>query len=277
MIFFENNNVILKDIPFFGLADTLDCGQAFRFSNDNCGYTGVVNGRILRICEIDEEIIIHNMKEDEFYDYYYNYFTLDIDYKELEKLFCTDPVMKKAMAFAKGTRLLRQDVFEVLISFIISQNNNIKRIKGIIRRLCEEFGEKIHDDFYAFPTAETLAGLSENDLSPLKAGFRNKYIIDAAKKVYSGEVDLEALKTLPIEDAREQLMKIKGVGPKVAECVLLFGCWRFEAFPLDVWMKRVMEFYYPNGFPAKFYKYGGIAQQYLFHYARTVNPMLNPM
>ena len=145
---------------------------------------------------------------------------------------------------------------------------NIKRIKGIVKRLCESFGDKIGEDLYAFPTAEKLAALDVKDLEPLRAGFRNRYIIDGAQKVASGEVDLEKCRTLTYEDARDELMKIVGVGQKVADCTLLFGLHRVESFPLDVWMKRAMAVLFPTLTPQDFGPYAGIAQQYIFHYSR---------
>ena len=155
--------------------------------------------------------------------------------------------------------------------FIISQNNNIKRIKGIVERLCENFGEKLPEGEYTFPTAEKLSKLSVDDLAPIRAGFRNKYIIDSAQKVNSGEVNLNICYDLPYDEAQQELMKIKGVGTKVADCTLLFGFHRIEAFPLDVWMKRAMEKLFPTMSPKDFGEYAGIAQQYIFHYSR-MNP-----
>ncbi|MBQ1814910.1 MAG: DNA-3-methyladenine glycosylase 2 family protein, partial [Ruminococcus sp.] len=142
-----------------------------------------------------------------------------------------------------------------------------KRIKGIVDRLCESFGEDIGGGF-AFPNAEALARLSPDDIAPLRAGFRNRYIIDAAQKVASGEVDLEACRTLEYEQARRELMKITGVGVKVADCTMLFGLHRIEAFPVDVWMKRALKTLFPGMTPADFGEYAGIAQQYIFHYSR---------
>lgn len=164
---------------------------------------------------------------------------------------------------------MRQEPWEALCSFIISQNNNIKRIKGIVERLCQSFGEPIADGVYNFPSYEVLARLSETDLAPLRCGFRARYIIDASRKVSSGEVNLERLKTCPIDEARQELIKITGVGAKVAECALLYGCGRIEGFPMDVWMKRAMTALFPDGLPECALPYAGIAQQYIFHYVRS--------
>lgn len=253
----------------FNLDETLDCGQAFRFAkNEDGSYSGVASCYALHISANGDEFRFHNVSEGEFLQFWCNYFDLNTDYKGLKACFSQDPIMERACKFAPGIRLLRQDSWETLISFIISANNNIPRIKGIISRLCQYYGEDM-GGIYAFPTAKRLSSLSVEDLSPLRAGFRAKYIVDAAQKVYSGEVDLGAITKMPIEYGRGELMKIYGVGPKVAECVLLFGFYKVEAFPLDIWMKRVMENFYPDGLPEFMSENAGIAQQYLFHYART--------
>ncbi|MBP3268420.1 MAG: DNA-3-methyladenine glycosylase 2 family protein, partial [Ruminococcus sp.] len=188
---------------------------------------------------------------------------LDTDYGELKRRFSEDAVLSKACAFAGGIRLLRQDSWETLSSFIISQNNNIPRIKGIISRLCEHYG--------GYPSVEQLKGETPDSLAFLRAGFRAKYIVDAVEKLTDGEVSVERAKTLPTDEARAELMKIKGVGPKVADCAMLFGMYRLDAFPKDVWVKRVMAKYYPDGLPDCISGAEGIAQQYLFHYIRNLD------
>lgn len=258
----KNNNIIFSSADF-ELSETLDCGQAFRWEECDDGYRGIALNRPLTISKHGDEITLHDTSEEDFISFWNNYFDLDTDYGALKKLYSDDETLRLACDFAGGIRLLRQDCWEALISFIISQNNNIPRIKGIISRLCEMFD--------GFPTAKRLAVLTPDDLSPIRSGFRAKYIIDAAKRVASGEINTDELKTLPIADARVKLMTITGVGPKVAECVLLYGCYRTEAFPVDVWIKRVMTDYYPEGFPQKYKETAGIAQQYLFHYIRKNN------
>ena len=209
--------------------------------------------------------------EAEFRAVWYDYFDLGESYRAIRARISReeDPFLFRACGHGRGIRILRQEPWEALCTFIISQNNNIKRIKGIVSRLCENFGESIGSG-YGFPTAAALSRLAPDDLAPLRAGFRNKYIIDAAKKVAGGEVDLELCRTLPYEDARLELMKIKGVGVKVADCALLFGFYRVDAFPKDVWVKRVMAQWYPNGLPSCTKGLEGIAQQYLFHYIRSL-------
>ena len=253
----------------FSLALTLDCGQAFRFYEKDGIWYGVVGKRELKMQQQGEKITFFDTDKERFENELYHYFSFDFDYVSLEKTLAEDETLKKAISVADGIHILKQDKWETICSFIISQNNNIPRIKGIIDRLCISFGEKC-GNVYSFPTAEKIARLTLEDLSVIRAGFRAKYIIDAADKIASGQIDLDALESMPFDDARAELMKIKGVGPKVAECALLFCCARYEAFPLDVWMKRVMEQFYPDGLPENAGQYKGIAQQYLFHYARTL-------
>lgn len=248
------------------LKQTLFCGQCFRFRElSETEFDGFAGDKYVRLTQKEDGMEIDAPEND--LEFWQDYFDLSLDYSKLLKEFGAD---KTLMAACKGRkiRVLKQLPFETLISFIISQNNNIKRITGIIDRLCECFGEKI-DGGYAFPTAERLSVLSEEDLAPLRAGFRAKYIIDAAIKVNSGEVDFEKIKALPDDEAREALKVIKGVGDKVADCVLLFGLYRTSAVPKDVWIKRVNAYYYPDGLPECVGEYAGIAQQYLFDYART--------
>ena len=165
-----------------------------------------------------------------------------------------------------GIRILRQQPWETVISFIISANNNIPRIRGIIDRLCTGFGTD-----GCFPTPEQLAVQTPETLSPLRAGFRTKYILDAARKVADGTLCLDQLADMPLQQAREQLMTVNGIGPKVAECILLYGFHRLDAFPVDTWIKKVLCQCYPDGFP-EWIAPKGVAQQYLFHYIRVCCP-----
>lgn len=265
----EGRNIRLLHPDSFRLADTLDCGQAFRFfKDDNDVWSGIVSGRQIRMKEDGEDILFYDICESDFTELMIPYFTLDIDYAAIKRRFSSDKHLKAAMEYANGIRILRQDKWECVCSFIISQNNNIPRIKGIIERLCESFGNKCEGG-YAFPPADRIAALSAEDLSPLRAGFRTRYILDAAAKFANGEINLELVSAAPLDDARQELMKIKGVGPKVADCALLFSFGRFDAFPQDVWIKRATAELYPNGLPDCFGEYAGIAQQYLFHYMRN--------
>ena len=259
----------IKSPEVFNLELSLDCGQAFRWTKDGDGYMcGVVGQRAYRIKQDGGEITV-NCSEDEFNTVLRPYLDLDRDYAALVKGFSSDENLKAAVAEFNGIRILRQQPWETLCSFIISQNNNIPRIKGIISRLCESFGDDIGGGFYSFPSAEALASRTVEDLSPLRAGFRSKYIIDAARKVTDGEVDFNKIDENEIDFGREELIKIKGVGKKVAECTLLYGFGKYEAFPEDVWVKRIMAEMYPDGLPECTRGFEGIAQQYLFHWRRN--------
>lgn len=267
--FIENNNIILKNEKCFNLALSVDCGQSFRWKKNSDGsFHGIVEKRGIDIFQDENSTVFKNTTKEEFESFWIEYFNLERDYESLCKAF-DEENLKKAVSEFYGIRILKQEPWETICSFIISQNNNIPRIKGIISRLCESFGERLNENDYSFPSYETIAKLNENDLAPLRAGFRNKYILDAAKKLASGEISIKKIKAMPIEEARTELMKIKGVGPKVAECVLLYGFGRAEAFPVDVWVKKILSELYPNGLPECVKGVEGIAQQYLFHWRRN--------
>lgn len=268
---YENGTIIVKNITSLDLGETLDCGQSFRWKdNDDGSFTGVAYEKLVTVSIQNGDLHIENTTEQDFEKIWRKYFDLDLDYDSIrESIGKIHPVLKEAYSYAPGIRILQQEPWEALCTFIISQNNNIKRIKGIVDRLCVSFGNKIGDtEFYTFPKPENLAKLTPDDLAPLRAGFRNKYIIDASRKVASGEVDLEKCRNVPYDEARAELCKIKGVGNKVADCTLLFGMHRIESFPIDVWMRRAMEKLFPKMTGEDFGEYAGIAQQYIFHYAR---------
>ncbi len=265
----EKNTVVVKTPNFFSLDRTLDCGQCFRFEKDDDGtWNGVAFGKSVKIKEDGQNLVFYNITQEDFDDLFFDYFDLGRDYEEIDEILCRDERFKVASEYAAGIHIMNQEPWETLCSFIISQNNNIPRIKGIIKRLCENFGERLPDGNYTFPSAERVAELSAEDLSVLRAGFRVKYIMDAAKKISSGEVNLEIQPDIPLEQARDELCKIKGVGAKVADCALLFSLKRMDAFPSDVWIKRVMGILFPDGLPEEFLPIAGIAQQYLYHYSR---------
>ena len=262
-------DLILSEVDCFNVGLSVDCGQSFRWTQNADGsFHGIVGKKAVDIAQDENEIVFKNTTAEDFETLWTPYFDLNRDYKSICAGF-NDEYLKAACAEFYGIRILRQDPWEAICSFIISQNNNIPRIKGIISRLCQAFGEKINENDYTFPSFETLATLNEDDLAPLRAGFRNKYIIDAARKLASGEVSVGEVSKMPIEQARIELMKIKGVGAKVAECALLYGFGRVEAFPVDVWVKRIMAELYPNGLPLCTKNVEGIAQQYLFHWRRN--------
>ncbi len=266
---FKNNNIYISGINEFELLHTLDCGQAFRWEEKQNGiWCGVAFNRYLELEKLtDGTIILYNTSVEDFDNIWCDYFDFNRDYGEIITEISSNEILKKASNFGKGIRVLNQEPWETLCSFIISQNNNIKRIKGIISRLCENFGEEING-YYTFPTAEKISSLTLEDLSVLRSGFRAKYILDAAQKIANGEIDLYNLKNLSTDEARAQLMKIKGVGPKVADCALLFSHKHIDAFPKDVWIKRAMEVLFDGELPQEAVPFAGIVQQYIFFYAR---------
>ena len=258
--------LLVTGLEPFTLAQTLDCGQCFRFSQAGVWWHGVAGSHPVTLRQTSDGLLFQHTTPEEFESFWRIYFDLDRDYGAIRGKY-DNALLCECARFASGIRILKQDSFEALISFIISQNNNVPRIKGIIDRLCHAFGEPVGGD-YGFPLPETLAALSEEQLAPLRSGWRAGYILDAARRVSSGEVDLKAVSGMPLEEARKALQVIRGVGPKVAECVLLYGMGRLEAFPLDVWMKRAMKELFPDCTPQSFGIYAGIAQQYIFHYCR---------
>ncbi len=276
----EQNGTVFTKIrrpEHFDIYKIFDCGQCFRFDPSSLGgIEGVAFGRYLRAEQTDTEIILHGCGEDDYRNIWHRYLGLDRDYGQVNREILAeldgDAVMARAMDVGDGIRILRQDMWETLCSFIISQNNNIPRIKKIIDSLCRTLGEPINSPdgrvFYTFPSAETVLDAGQDLIFSLRTGFRAKYIIDAAR----------AFPTLPTRqmcgdmtygEAQSYLTDIKGVGPKVSSCVLLFGFGRHEAFPIDVWIKKVLDKYYGGNFdPSRIGRYAGVAQQYLFYYER---------
>jgi len=278
----KGNAVILTDYNSFSIEETLECGQCFRFIKiAEREYIIIAHSKVLSILDKGNEVHFFPCDIDEFESIWINYFDLKRNYREIKEILCErDEVLQKASAYANGIRILNQQSYECLISFIISQNNRIPMIKQVIKNICEFYGEGI-GDFNAFPEPEKLVNLSEAELRECKAGFRAKYILDATRKVCDRNGGfLKEVDEADTETARKILMNIKGVGPKVADCVLLFSFGRHEVFPTDVWIKRVVEQLYFSGeqlsikeiqqfSSEKFGEYAGYAQQYLFHYARS--------
>lgn len=273
------HGTLVQGVQDFSLPQILDCGQCFTFSQLPDGrWQGWAGGHALTVSQPQPDtLLFYRTDAETFRRFWQPYFDLDTDYAAIKAVLAQDETLRRAIQFAPGIRILRQDSWETLCSFIISQNNNIKRIKGIIERLCRLLGQPIGDSgFFSFPTPEELAAVTAEQLAPLRCGFRARYLIDAAQKVCSGQVRLDAIPSMPLEEARRELMQICGVGPKVADCVLLFGFHRLECCPMDVWMKRVFAVLYPNGLPDCARDFVGIAQQYLFHYARTCPQAFDP-
>ncbi|MCL2362121.1 MAG: DNA-3-methyladenine glycosylase 2 family protein [Defluviitaleaceae bacterium] len=261
---------ILSEVKDFDLAQTLDNGQCFRWQPTGDGYIGIAHGRQLQLIIDGNRLILKNMSPDEFENTWKEYFDLNRDYSHIKNLYSIDPHLAKATAFSPGLRVLQQDPWETLITFILSQNSNIPRIKKMVLELCLNFGKVLPAGGRAFPTPEALAPLTQEDMAPVKTGYRAPYIIDAARQIAEGKICLSDLADKPTDELKKSLLQIHGVGPKVAECTALFGFGRVEVCPMDVWMNRVMNNLYPNGFPKEILPTAGIAQQYLFHYARNV-------
>lgn len=261
--------VLLKS-PVFDLAATLDCGQAFRWvEKSENEWHGVAFSRSLTLRKAENGIEFLGTTAEDFENIWIDYFDLDRDYDTLCARFMQDSHLKTAVTACSGIRVLHQEPWEAICSFIISANNNIPRIKGIIDRLCRLFGEDLGNGDFSFPSAEKIAQAGIDALAPIRSGFRAKYIIDAAEKVSRGEIDFEKIRSSSLCDARDELIKIKGVGEKVAQCAMLYGFGKADAFPVDVWVKRIVEELYPDGLPECMGEEKGIAQQYLFHWRRT--------
>lgn len=265
----SNNDIIVNGVDCLDLELTLDCGQAFRWvKNDDDDWSGVAGGYYLNIVRDGDNLIFKNTTKDIFDSFWKNYFDLEKDYSKICKKLSEDELVEKAIKDYYGIRILNQEPWEALCSFVISQQNNIKRIKQIIDRLCKKFGEEIENGFYTFPSAETLSQYTEADFADLGLGYRAEYIEKLAKSVANGEIDLDYIMSLPTDEARNELKKIRGVGNKVANCAMLFGMKFYDCVPVDTWINKALK-YYPNGLPDCFKGYEGIAQQYLFHWARN--------
>ncbi len=257
----------------FDLDKIFNCGQCFRWSKDTDGsYVGSANGHAARVSKNGNVITVSGTgTPDE--NFWREYFDLDVVYSDIRKSVANCEYMRIASDFGTGIRILKQNKWEALCSFIFSQCNNITRITNIIEKFCALYGTPIAFEngvIYDFPSPETVAKLTPEDLAPLKSGYRAPYVIAAAKEVAEGRLDLEKASKLPTDEALVELKKLPGVGNKVANCVLLFGLGKREAFPIDVWMKRALQENFPPDFdPAVFGPHGGIAQQYIFYYARS--------
>lgn len=279
--------VKIENPPRINIFKTFDCGQCFRFDpvsifGNKQEFGGVAFGKYVVFGQDSEnELIIYNTTEEDYIKIWRNFLALDVDYENVDKsinMATKNQHMSKAIECSKGIRILRQDSWEAVCSFIISQNNNIPRIKKIISALCENYGRSVcflGKTYYSFPTYEALLEAGEEAIFALKTGFRAKYIIDACKALSENRISLESIrKNEDFSLCVEELCKVKGVGLKVASCALLFGFDKTEAFPIDVWMKRALEKYFPEGIDLPLLgKNAGIAQQYLFYYEKYIqNP-----
>lgn len=279
----------LRNVKSFELRDIFECGQCFRWNKQEDGsYTGVFKNNVLNVKKNKDEIIFEGICENEIQQTVENYFDLNRNYEKIkEQLSKIDQNMKKSIEYGNGIRILNQDLWETIISFIISANNNIPRIKGIIERLSEKYGDEIKykgNKYYTFPTPEQLKNVTVEEYRKLGLGFRDIRLYETTKMVLNKQVDIENMKNNPNTiEVREELLKLSGVGPKVADCILLFSdLKRFEVFPIDVWVRRVMnDLYIKNEDETKVNKkqikkianekfgdLAGLAQQYLFYWRR---------
>lgn len=279
----------LKNVKSFELRDIFECGQCFRWNKQEDGsYTGVFKNNVLNVKKNKDEIIFEGICENEIQQTVENYFDLNRNYEKIkEQLSKIDQNMKMSIEYGNGIRILNQDLWETIISFIISANNNIPRIKGIIERLSEKNGDEIKykgNKYYTFPTPEQLKNVTVEEYRKLGLGFRDIRLYETTKMILNKQVDIENMKNNPNTiEVREELLKLSGVGPKVADCILLFSdLKRFEVFPIDVWVRRVMnDLYIKNEDETKVNKkqiekianekfgdLAGLAQQYLFYWRR---------
>ena len=326
----EENKIILKDISDFEPKHIFECGQAFRWSvEEDNSYNTIAYGKKINVKRIEDDIILSNTNKEDFNNIWYNYFDLKRDYGKIKEELSKDPILKDATSFGDGIRILNQEPFETVISFIISANNQIPRIKKSIELIAQEYGKKISNereiphsvrndkscdseetsckseqpsfhpeqpschperregsmflgqDYYSFPSAKELSMAKAEDLREIaKVGFRDKRIVETSKIIGRGDLDLNKIFNMSRDDGKKELMTLPGVGPKVSDCILLFAFDKSEAFPVDVWVKRVMEYFYlkeetnvkdigSHG-DRLFGPLAGFAQQYLFYYAREL-------
>lgn len=285
----KEQKYILKNADAFELKDIFDCGQCFRWNKeDDDSYTGVFGNNVINVSKNGKDVIFKGICEGNIEDTCTDYFDLNRDYKEIKnELSKIDEYMKESIEYGKGIRILNQDLWETIISFIISANNNIPRIKGIIERISKKYGNEIiynEKSYYTFPTVEQLSKATVEELRSLGLGFRDVRVYETTNTILDKKVDLDELKSeKDFNKVRDTLLTLSGVGPKVADCILLFSTLkRWEAFPIDVWVRRVMnELYIKNEDETKvnkkqiekiaYEKFGnlaGIAQQYLFYWKR---------
>ena len=257
---------------YFNVADTLECGQIFRYKKlEGEQYAVYSQDKYAELETVDNKVIVRTLERD----YFWRFFDLDTDYaSKVKRISAISPLMKEAAEFGKGIRILNQDLTEMTFSFIISANNNIKRIQLIIDRLCRALGKQTTFG-YAFPTVGDMAAQTVEFYSGLGAGYRDKYLLETANMLLS--YDIHTLNELDSGAARKELLKFMGVGPKVADCILLFGLKRFDVFPVDTWLKKVYHNYFEQGhkdneisdyFCNLFGNDAGLCQQYLFYFQR---------
>lgn len=262
----------------FDLQKSATCAQAFRWKPYQEGFFGVAQEKAVYVRQENDQLILTMQGND--VNFWEHYFALDADYSELEQILVQDEKTAESLVHSRGIHIFRQDPFEALISFILSANNNFSRICSLVERLSNAYGEKhcfFDIEYHAFPSREALSVATESDLQALGVGYRAAYLVKTMEKLSQG-YDLQALKELPYEEAIKELETFSGVGNKVANCIALFSLDFSQAFPVDVWVKRILEYLYPelsskeavDKIHETYGEWAGIMQQYLFHYARAV-------
>lgn len=285
-VYEKDNIVILEDVADFNPKHIFECGQCFRWHLQEDGsYTGVAMGKVINVSQIDNKIYFKNTNIDDFNNIWYDYFDLGRNYTEIKNILKQmDEYLDKACDFGYGIRILQQDGWEMLISFIISSNNRIPMIQRAIDNISKKYGDYIGNyegkDYYAFPTLNQLSKASQEEIRACQTGFRDKYIVSTAEKMINSNEDVNDYKKLDTKECIDKLTQFNGVGPKVADCIALFGVSKYDTFPVDVWVKRVMQEFYVEedmSLPKirkfaidKFGDLSGFAQQYLFYYAREL-------
>ena len=285
----ENRNEIVIDVRCFNLKDTLECGQCFRWEEvekEENTYIGVLKDRVIKVKQEKNKLYIKSSKTEYLEAFARKYFDLDTDYEEIERnIVKIDDNVKKAVSNTSGIRILNQNFFEMVMSYIISANNNIPRISRSIKDISKKYGTKVifeNEEYFLFPTAKQLENVTEDEFKKSGVGFRARYLKNTVRDILSGKIDLDEIKNLDTDEAKNRLLKLQGVGPKVADCILLFSCERREVFPIDVWVERVMKNLYFKNSTKKvrkndilkyanenFGSYAGIVQQHLFHNVRN--------
>lgn len=276
------NGIVIKDVKNFELSHIFDCGQCFRWKQqENGNYIGVAFEKVIEVEKTNNDVIIYNTNEEEFKNIWCNYFDLYRDYDAIKEILSKDELLRKSVEFGWGIRLLQQQPFEIIISFIISANNRIPMIKRAINNMAEKWGKPItykDKTYYTFPSIDDLENCTIDELEKCGTGFRAKYIKNTIDAILGGDIDIKYIKDLDDDMCHSELQKISGVGPKVGDCIMLFSMNKYSAFPVDVWVKRAMQHFYlaPDVSLKKIREFGrdkfgqlsGFAQQYLFYYAR---------
>ena len=271
-------------VKCFNLKYTLECGQCFRWKKtDEDYYVGVIKDRVIKIKQVKDTLYIISSNMDNLEDIVIYYFNLDLDYTSIEKrISIVDDNVKKAVTNTSGLRFLKQDFFETIISYIISANNNIPRISKSVNEISRRYGSEVELDgekYYLFPTPEQLKNVKVEEYRECGVGFRDKYIYNTVAKINNKEIDLDELFKMDTQNLKKELLSLMGVGPKVADCILLFSCSRLEVFPVDTWVEKIMtKLYFNNKEASKkqiqdyaknnFKNDAGIIQQHLFYNIR---------